>query len=71
MAFKSLFDDEELLLEHHVRAAMFTYPVPLDDTHLVMVRGLIHQDISPKCVKEESSTERRSYKRQVNRSPQL
>ena len=44
--------------------------IPLDETHLVVVRELIHQ-VSPKCVNEESSTERRSYNRQVNRSPQL
>ena len=42
-----------------------------DETHLALVRGLIHEEVSPKCVKEESSTERRSYNRQVNRSPQL
>ena len=30
----------------------------------------LHQEVSPKCVNEESSTERRSYNRQVNRSPQ-
>ena len=34
--------------------------VPLDETHLVVVRGLIHQKVSPKCVNEDSSTERRS-----------
>ena len=44
---------------------------PLDETHLVLVKGLIHQEVSPKCVKEKSSNERRSYNRQVNRSPQL
>ena len=33
---------------------------PLDKTHLVVVRELIHQEVSPKCVNEESSTERRS-----------
>ena len=38
---------------------------------LAVVRELIHQDVSPKCVNEENSTERRSYNRQVNRSPQL
>ena len=41
----------------------------LDETHLVMVRGLIRQAVSLNCVSEESSTERRSYIRQVNRSP--
>ena len=44
---------------------------PLDETHLVVVRGFIHQEVSPKCVNEESSTDRRSYNRQVNRYPQL
>ena len=44
---------------------------PLDETHLVVVRGLIHHEVSPKCVNEESSTDRRSYNRQVNRYPQL
>ena len=43
---------------------------PLDETHLVVVRRLTHQEVSPKCV-NESSTERRSYNRQVNRSSQL
>ena len=33
--------------------------------------GLIHQENPLKCVNEESSTERRSYNRQVSRSPQL
>ena len=28
------------------------------------MRGLIHQEVSPKCINEESSTERRSYNRQ-------
>ena len=32
MTFKSLFDDGELFLEHRVCAAMFTYPVSLDET---------------------------------------
>ena len=44
---------------------------PLDETHIAVVRGLTHQEALPKCVNEESSTERRSYNRQVNRSPQL
>ena len=43
----------------------------LDETYLVSVRGLIYQKVSPKYVNEESSTERRSFNRQVNRSPQL
>ena len=43
----------------------------LDETYLVAVRGLIYQEFSPKYVNEESSTERRSFNRQVNRSPQL
>ena len=44
---------------------------PLDETHLVVVRGLTHQDVLPKCVNEESPTGWRSYNRQVNRSSQL
>ena len=44
---------------------------PLDETHLVAVRGLIHYKVSTKYVNEESSTERLSYNRQVNRFPQL
>ena len=44
---------------------------PLDETHLVVVRELIYQEVSPKYVNEESSTERHSYNRQVNRPPQL
>ena len=43
----------------------------IDKTHLVVAKGLIHQDVSPKCFNEESSTERRSYNRQVKRSPPL
>ena len=43
----------------------------LDETYPVAVRGLIYQKVSPKYVNEESSTERRSFNRQVNRSPQL
>ena len=43
---------------------------PLDETHLVL-RGFAHQEVSPKCISEETSTERRSYNRQVNGSPQL
>ena len=45
--------------------------IPIDETHLVVVRELIYQELSPKCVNAENSTERRSYNRQVNRSPQL
>ena len=44
---------------------------PFDETHLVVVRGLIHQEVSPEYVNKESSTERCSYNRQANRSPQL
>ena len=44
---------------------------PLDESHLAVVRGLIQQEVSPKCLNKESSNERRSYNRQVNRSPQL
>ena len=43
----------------------------LDETYLVVVRGPIHQEFSLKCVNEESSTERGSHNRQVNRPPQL
>ena len=43
----------------------------LDETYLVAVRGLIYQEFSPKYVNEESSTERRNFNRQVNRSPQM
>ena len=50
---------------------LLTTLVPFDETHLVLVRGLINQEVSPKCVNEESSTKRRSDNRQVNRSPQL
>ena len=48
------------------------YPIiiPLDETHLLVVR-FIRQEVSPKCVNEESLTESLSYNRQVNRSPQL
>ena len=49
----------------------FTLALLLHETHLVVVRGLIHQDVSPKSVNEESSTEPRSYNRQVSRSLQL
>ena len=48
----------------------FGRPQP-DETHLVVVRGFIHQEVSPKYVNEESSIERCSYNCQVNRSPQL
>ena len=41
--------------------------LPLDETHLVVVRGLIHQEVSPKF-----QLSFRSYNRQVNsRPPQL
>ena len=40
---------------------------PLDETHLIVVRELIYQEVSHKYVKEESSTECRSYNRQVQR----
>ena len=53
------------------KPSWFTPTVPLDETHLAVVRGLIHQEVSPKCVNEESSTERHSYNRQVNRSSPL
>ena len=41
----------------------------LDETHFFVVMGLMHQEVSPKCVNEEISTERRSYNSQVNRYP--
>ena len=44
---------------------------PLDETHLVVVRGLIHQEVLPKCVNKESLTESHNYNHQVNRSRQL
>ena len=44
---------------------------PLDETHLVVVRQLIHQEVLRKCVNEETSTEHRSYNHQVKRSCQL
>ena len=34
--------------------------VPFDETHLVVVRGLIHYEVLTNCVKDDSSTERRS-----------
>ena len=40
-------------------------------THLVKVRGLIHQEVSTECVNEESSTKRRSYIRQVAANPNI
>ena len=43
---------------------------PLDETRLLL-RGSVHQEVSPKCINEETSTERRSYNCQVNGSPQL
>ena len=49
----------------------FTRSLPLDETHFVVARRRIHQEFSPKCVNEESSTERHSYNRQVNKSLQL
>ena len=38
------------------------YYFPLDETHLV-VRRLIHYEVSTYCVNEESSSERHSYNR--------
>ena len=43
----------------------------LDKTHLVAVRGLIHYKVSTKCINQESSSESRSYNRQVNSSFQI
>ena len=40
-------------------------PLPLDETHLVVVRGFIHREVSTKCVNKESSTERHSDNRQA------
>ena len=37
---------------------------PLNETQFLVVRGLIHKEVSP----EESSTEHHSYNHQVNRS---
>ena len=44
---------------------------PLYESQVVVVLGLIHQKVSPKCVNEGRSTEHRSYNRLVNRSPNL
>ena len=48
-----------------------TLSFPLDENRLVLVKEFIHHEVSSKCISEESSTERRSYNRQVDRSPQL
>ena len=45
--------------------------VPLNETDLVLVSGLIHQEVLLKWVNKESSTECHSYDHQVNTSPQL
>ena len=45
--------------------------LPLNETHLDLMRGLIHQEVSPKCIIEESSTECCSNSHLVNRFPQL
>ena len=37
-----------------------TLELPLDETQLVMMSGLIHEEVSPESVNEESSAERRS-----------
>ena len=52
---------------------MFQIPgqISLDETDLVVVKGLINQEVLPKCVNEETSIERHSYNSQVNKSPQL
>ena len=42
------------------RGSSIAISLPLDETHLVLVRGLIHPKVSPKWVNEESSTGRRS-----------
>ena len=39
------------------------YYFPLDETHLAVVRRLIHYEVSTYCINEESSTERHSYNR--------
>ena len=49
----------------------YTCYIPLNETHLDLMRGLIHQEVSPKCIIEESSTECCSNSHQVNRFPQL
>ena len=55
----------------HIRARKVTRVVPLDQTHLATVRGLINQEVSPKCINEDSSAESYSFNRQVNRPPKL
>ena len=42
---------------------------PLNETHLAMVSGVIHCDVSPESINKESSTECHSYNHLVNRSP--
>ena len=37
-----------------------------DDTHLVAVSEVFHQEVSPKCVNEENSTECHSYNCQAS-----
>ena len=61
----------ETLINFSAILQRYTQLPPLDKTHLVVARGIIHQDASLKCINEENLTERRSYNRQVNRSPQL
>ena len=60
-----------LINSYHRRRVFIRISAPLDETHLVVVRGLIHQEVSPKCVNKESLTERHNYNHQVNRSRQL
>ena len=51
------------------KAALNNKAAPLDEAHLFVVRGLIHQEVSHNCINDESSTERRRYNCQVNISP--
>ena len=58
----------ETILKHKgsfwSRAEMFTLALPLDETHLVAVRGLHTKKIQPKCANKESSSKRRCFVRQ-------
>ena len=47
---------EQLKNKDEVIHFLLLLTTPLDETHLVVVRGLIHQEVSPKCVNKESST---------------
>ena len=57
----------------HVSSPWWCTHVPISpsiETHLAVVRGLPTKKFLPKCFNEKSSTERRSYSRQTNRSSQ-